>query len=90
MENRMTAINIITAAEALAQGSTPSTFFSIARFNERVGDNATGQVARRVGRELAKLLGMDLGGRRRPAAANANSKQYSKQYGKPRSERRAA
>lgn len=79
-------INIITAAEALAQGSTPSTFFSIARFNERVGDNATGQAARRIGRELAKLLGMDLGGRRRPAAANANSKQY----GKPRSERRAA
>lgn len=79
-------LNIITAAEAIAQGSTPSAFFSIARFNERLGDAATGQAARRVGRELAKLLGMDLGGRRRPAAANANGKQY----GKPRSERRAA
>lgn len=78
-------VNIITAAEALAQGSTPSTFFSIARFNERLGDNATGQAARRVGRELAKLLGMDLGGRRRPAA-----NQNAKAYGKPRSERRAA
>ncbi|TIN83062.1 hypothetical protein [Mesorhizobium sp.] len=78
-------MNIITATEALAQGSTPSTFFSIARFNERLGDNATGQAARKVGRELARLLEMDLGGRRQ-AAANNNGKQY----GKPRSERRAA
>lgn len=82
----MTAINIITAAEALSSGLSPSAFFSIARFNERLGDNATGQAARRVGRELARLMGMELGGRRRPAAANANSKQY----GKPRSERMAA
>jgi hypothetical protein len=63
-------MNMLTAAEALAQGSTPSTFFSIARFNERLGDNATGQAARRVGRELARLLGMDLGGRRRQAVNN--------------------
>lgn len=80
-----TGTNIITAAEALAQGSTPSTLFSIAKFNERLGDNATGQAARRVGRELAGLLGIDLGGRRRPAAST-----NGKAYGKPRSERRAA
>ncbi|MBZ9943488.1 hypothetical protein LB533_20590 [Mesorhizobium sp. BR1-1-13] len=72
-------INMLTAAEALAQGSTPSTFFSIARFNERMGNNEVGQAARRVARELAQLLGMDLGGRRR--AANNN---------RPRSDRRAA
>jgi hypothetical protein len=78
-------INIITAAEALSSGLSPSAFFSIARFNERIGDTATGQAARRVGRELARLLGMDLGGRRRPA-----DNQNAKAYGKPRSERRAA
>lgn len=71
--------NMLTAHEAAAQGSTPSVFFSIARFNERLGDTATGQAARRVARELAGLLGMDLGGRRR--AANNN---------RPRSDRRAA
>jgi hypothetical protein len=77
---------MLTAAEAAAQGSTPSTFFSIARFNERLGDNAAGQAARRVGRELARLMGIDLGGRRRPAANNNRGAEY----GKPRSERRAA
>jgi hypothetical protein len=78
-------MNMLTATEARAQGSTPSTFFSIARFNERLADKspdadrgsllATGQAARRVGRELARLLGMDLGGRRR-AAANENRKRF--------------
>ncbi|MBZ9659828.1 hypothetical protein LB523_12300 [Mesorhizobium sp. ESP-6-4] len=72
--------NIITAAEALAQGSTPSAFFSIARFNERLGDNATGQATRRIGRELAGLMGMDLGGRRR----------HNNDNGKPRQARRVA
>jgi hypothetical protein len=79
-------VNMLTATEALAQGSTPSTFFSIARFNERLGDNATGQAARRVGRELARLMGIDLGGRRRTAVNNNRGTEY----GKPRSERRAA
>ncbi|MBZ9973466.1 hypothetical protein LB517_27945 [Mesorhizobium sp. BR1-1-12] len=73
------SINIITATEALSSGLSLSAFFSIARFNERLGDNVTGQAARRVGRDLARLMGMDLGGRRR--AANNN---------RPRSDRRAA
>ncbi|TPM59015.1 hypothetical protein FJ959_09085 [Mesorhizobium sp. B2-2-4] len=73
-------MNMLTATEAMAQGSTPSTFFSIARFNERLADKshdadrskliATAQAARCVARELAGMLGMDVGGRRR--AVNSN------------------
>lgn len=67
---------VITAAQAVAQGSTPATFFSIARFNERAGSHEIARRARLVGRELAGLLGMDLGGRRwraaKAGAANDN------------------
>lgn len=79
---------VVTATEALAQGSSPSAFFSIARFNERNGNNDVAQRARQVGRELAGMLGIDLGGRRRQRQRAANDN--SRSYGKPRSERRAA
>lgn len=79
---------VVTATEALASGLQPSAFFSIARFNERNGNNDVGQRARQVGRELAGMLGIDLGGhrRRRQRAANDNARSY----GKPRSDQRAA
>jgi hypothetical protein len=64
---------MLTAEQAVEQGSTPSTFFSIARFNERAGSYEIARRARLVGRELAGLLGMDLGGRRR-RAANDNAR----------------
>lgn len=80
---------VVTATEAAAAGLRPSALFSIARFNERNGNNDVAQRARQVGRELAGMLGIDLGGRRRQQRqrpANDNRRTY----GKPRSERRAA
>lgn len=63
---------IITAHEAAAQGSTPAMFYSIARFNERLGNIEIARRARLAGRELAGLLGMPIGGRRRGNHANDN------------------
>lgn len=67
--------NLITAREALEQGSTPSLFFSIARFTQ---DAAVRNAARERGRELARMIGMDLGGRRRGRPANDNRRQGKK------------
>ncbi len=79
---------MVTAQEAAASGLAPSAFFSIARFNERNGNTDVAGRARQVGRELAKLLGIDLGGHRQAARRAANNNRRN--YGKPCSERRAA
>lgn len=83
---------MLTAAEAIAEGATPSTFFSIARFNAAAAlrDNSDynrdiAKRARVVALEIAQLLGMDIGGRR--WRANNDNKRG---YGKPRSKRKAA
>ncbi|MER9697617.1 hypothetical protein [Mesorhizobium sp. M0146] len=81
---------MVTAQEAVASGLAPSAFFSIARFNERNGNDDVAQRARQVGRELAGMLGIDLGGRRQTARRAANDNGRGRFYGKPRSERRAA
>ncbi|TGQ19294.1 hypothetical protein [Mesorhizobium sp. M00.F.Ca.ET.217.01.1.1] len=80
---------VVTATEAAAAGLRPSALFSIARFNERSGNHDVAQRARQVGRELAKLVGLDLGGRRRQRLRAANDNR-TRSYGKPRSERMAA
>jgi hypothetical protein len=80
---------VVTAHEAAAAGLRPSAFFSIAKLNETLGNVDVANRCRQVGRELAKLVGLDLGGRRRQQRqrpANDNRRAY----GKPRSERRAA
>lgn len=82
-------MNMISIDDALAQGSTPATFFSIAKFNEAQGKMDVGQAARLMGRELARILGIDIGGRRnrdrggraRPRNDNASG------YGKPQNRR---
>lgn len=51
-------MNMITAHEAQAQGSGPSLFLSIAKVNPPLANEA-----RRRARELADLLGLDMGGR---------------------------
>lgn len=66
----MTTTTMLTADEAIAQGSTPATFFSIAKFNERMGNARVGQQARLLGREIARITGADIGGRRRPGNDN--------------------
>lgn len=66
---------MITAHEAIAQGSTPSLFFSIARFTQ---DPAVAAAAKGRGREMARLIGMDLGGRRNKKPANDNRRQNKK------------
>lgn len=64
---------IITAHEAIAQGSTPGTLFSIASWHERSGGIEIARRARLVGREMAQILGVEIGGRhRRPANDNAH------------------
>jgi hypothetical protein len=52
-------MNMISAQEALAQGSTPSLFFSVASANR---DKEIVRVAKARAAELAGMLGMDLGG----------------------------
>lgn len=65
---------MITAREAIAQGSTPSLFFSIAKFTK---DQSVASVARERGREMAGIIGMDIGGRRyRKRPANDNARQH--------------
>lgn len=64
---------MITAREAIAQGSTPSLFFSIAKFTK---DQSVASVARERGREMAGIIGMDLGGRRNKKPANDNRRQH--------------
>lgn len=81
---------MVTAQEAVASGLAPSAFFSIARFNERNGNDDVGQRARQVGRELAGMLGIDLGGKRRQRQRPANDNSRGRFYSKPRSERRTA
>jgi hypothetical protein len=66
---------MLTATEALAQGASPSTFFSIARFNTQNNPDVARR-ARRVAVELADLTGADVGGRRR--ANNDNGPRRSK------------
>jgi hypothetical protein len=65
--------SMVTAHEALADGLCPSDMFRVARVNERYGKHEEAAAARRVGRELARLLGLDVGGRRRKNA-NDNSR----------------
>lgn len=69
---------VITAEEALAQGSEPSMFFSIARFTN---DGTVAGIARSRGRELAILMGMDLGGRRKKPT-NDNRRQPKRDGGR--------
>lgn len=81
---------IVTAEEAISQGLTPSAFFSIAKFNERIGNFAVGQKARLLGREIASIMGIDIGGRRRRASNdNRRSNDKSERYGKTRNRRAA-
>jgi 2,3-bisphosphoglycerate-independent phosphoglycerate mutase len=56
---------VVTAAEALAQGLSPAALLSVATFNERAGNMAAAIAARAVGRDMARIVGMDLGGRRK-------------------------
>lgn len=79
---------VVTATQAAADGLMPSALFSVARFNERNGNHDVAQRARQAGRELAKMLGIDIGGRRRPRSRPANDN--ARNYGKPRSDQRAA
>ncbi len=74
----MTAANcptMLTAREAIAEGSTPAVFFSIAKFNAAIAlrehsdyHRDIARRAREVGREIARITGMDVGGRRWRAA----------------------
>jgi hypothetical protein len=52
-------MNMISAQEAIDQGSTPAVFFSIARSAQ---DKELAREAWERGREIAGMLGMDLGG----------------------------
>lgn len=62
-------MNMISAHEALLQGSGPSLFFSIARFN--AGNHPLVAEAKARARELAALMSLPLGGIRRHANNNA-------------------
>lgn len=55
---------VVSAAEALSQGLSPAALLSVATFNARCGKHAEAGAARAVGREMARMVGMDLGGRR--------------------------
>jgi hypothetical protein len=67
-------VNMVTAHEALADGLCPSDMFRVARMNEKFGKPEVAEQARRVARELARLLGLDLGGRRVKNPKPDNSK----------------
>lgn len=75
--NTAAAVSILSADEALATGLYPSAFLSIAKIQESAGNFAAGQRARLVGRELAVLRGIDLGGRAvsRKRVNNDNTRQ---------------
>lgn len=76
-------INMITAQEALAQGSGPDLFYSIARRNE---DPGIVRMARERAREMCDSLGI-VRGKRRERAGNDNRR--GKDYGAPRNRRAA-
>lgn len=76
-------ITMITADEAIAQGSGPDLFYSIARRNE---DPAIVRLARERARELSDILGI-VRGNRRERAGNGNRR--GKDYGAPRNRRAA-
>ena len=67
----MSLYPIVTAHEALASGLHPGELFRAARLNEREGRPQMGAAIRKVGYELANLMGMRL---RYRSAANSNSK----------------
>lgn len=81
MTGTATTINMITAQEALDQGSGPDLFYSIARRNE---DETIVRVARTRARELSDMLGI-VRGKRRERAGNDNRR--GKDYGAPRNRR---
>jgi hypothetical protein len=56
---------VISAAAAIAQGSTPAVLFSVAKFNERAGRTHEAREARTVAREMAREMGVAVGGRQR-------------------------
>ena len=56
---------VISAAAAIAQGSTPAAMFSVAKFNERAGRVHEAREARTVAREMAREMGVAIGGRQR-------------------------
>lgn len=78
-------MNIITAQEAADSGLMPAAFFSIAKFHFATGNDDIAHQARRVARELAGILRVDIGGRKL-RHANDN-RQRSSGYGKPRNRR---
>ena len=73
---------IVTAQEAIDQGLQPAALFSIARFNERMGNIEIGRRARLVGRDMARIIGLPIGGQRRSSNDNVAT-----EYGKPRNRR---
>lgn len=72
-------MNILTAEEALADGLTPAGMLSIARFHMRMDNPAIASRCRRVGLDMARIAGQELGGnRRRPANDNAGASRKRK------------
>lgn len=74
-------ISMITAQEALDQGSGPSLFYSIARVSENPD---VSRMARTRARELSDMLGI-VRGKKRERAGNDNRR--GKDYGAPRNRR---
>lgn len=66
-------MNMLTAHDAIAQGSSPAVFFSIARVNEDKGNREVAVAARLVAHEIARMTGVDVGGRRLRSTPSAKS-----------------
>lgn len=77
-------MTMITAQEAADSGLMPAAFFSIAKFHFAAGNDDTAHQARRVAKELAGILRVDIGGRK---LRHANDNRKAAAYGKPRNRR---